>query len=562
MNINLARKWRSRTFDEMVGQELSVRVLKNSLYLNNYFPVYLFSGQRGCGKTTAARIFAAAVNCERLVEFQTNPREMVIPCLKCTSCNAMIQGKHPDFIEIDAASHTGVDNVRQIIDAAALLPVLGTRKVYLIDEAHMLSKAAFNAFLKILEEPPVSVFFILATTDPQKIIETVTSRCFQVLFKPVKKDLLIGHLTLICKQEKISYQPEGLELLVEHSQGSVRDAINLLEQTRLSHPAVTKEAALQSLGFLDHEQLLLMIDCALNRSAHDLLNCLKTIQIEAFSAAVIWDMCMQIFRNALWIKYTVNPDHCPYVDQLKAIVAPHSVDQCSEYLQLLYDNELLFLKSRSQHQLIEFLLIQMNAQANNIEPKSAFIEPKQSTREASAIPVVRAVAAEQQAVSAAVERVSQWQQFLHAIEQLNDPMLTSIFKQGTLMADAQQPQDVHISFGQHLKFFNELLENTKKLWTPCVQAAFTSQAHLRFSFQIKQETIKAPADVSVISYKEREKSAATSSPVSKKDYNKKNSTSIKEQVVTISDANTWKKANALLSAFPGTITEIKEDSHA
>ena len=127
-NLNLARKWRSKTFDQIIGQELPIRMLKNSLYLESFFPVYLFSGQRGCGKTTMARIFAAAVNCEQLPEFQKNPKSHSVPCLKCFSCQSMMAGKHPDFIEIDAASHTGVDNVRQIIDAASLLPVHGQKK--------------------------------------------------------------------------------------------------------------------------------------------------------------------------------------------------------------------------------------------------------------------------------------------------------------------------------------------------------------------------------------------------------------------------------------------------
>ena len=168
--LNLARKWRSKNFDQIIGQDLTIRALKNSLFLNHLFPVYLFSGQRGCGKTTTARVFTAAINCQNLENFRKEPREFKLPCLECQSCCLMASGKHPDFIEIDAASHTGVDNVRNIIEAAALLPVIGRKRIYLIDEAHMLSKAAFNAFLKILEEPPKSALFILATTDPGKIL--------------------------------------------------------------------------------------------------------------------------------------------------------------------------------------------------------------------------------------------------------------------------------------------------------------------------------------------------------------------------------------------------------
>ncbi len=183
---------------KLLGNHWLCRLVKNSLYRNLIFPVYLLSGTRGCGKTSVARIFAAALNCEALEQFQKNPQNQQLPCLTCASCLAMQAINHPDFIEIDAASHTGVDNVRAIIDAASFVPVLGKKKIYLIDEAHMLSKAAFNAFLKILEEPPISVVFMLATTDPHKIIETVTSRCFQLFFEPIELHAVADHLAHIC----------------------------------------------------------------------------------------------------------------------------------------------------------------------------------------------------------------------------------------------------------------------------------------------------------------------------------------------------------------------------
>src|SRR6202789_2142037 len=218
--LNLARKWRSKDFSQIIGQDLLVRMLKNSLYLSHYFPVYLFAGQRGCGKTTTARVFAAAVNCEQLAAFQKDPKNISLPCLTCASCTAMKEGKHPDFIEIDAASHTGVDNICQIIDASSFLPLMGRKKIYLIDEAHMLSKAAFNAFLKLLEEPPVSVLFILATTDTQKIIETVRSRCFQLYFKPVETSCLVDYLKQMCAQEAIAIDQEALHMIVKETDGS------------------------------------------------------------------------------------------------------------------------------------------------------------------------------------------------------------------------------------------------------------------------------------------------------------------------------------------------------
>ncbi|MFH1644148.1 MAG: DNA polymerase III subunit gamma/tau [bacterium] len=197
-NLNLARKWRPKTFNEIVGQNIPIKTLLNGLYLKKFFPVYLFAGQRGCGKTSSARIFAAAINCQNLKKFQEDPKEK-IPCLECESCQPMLKNNHPDFIEIDAASHTGVDNVRQILENSSYMPLAGNKKIYLIDEAHMLSKAAFNAFLKVLEEPPSTVLFILATTEIHKIPETVLSRCFQVIFRPINSDDLKKHLINLSK---------------------------------------------------------------------------------------------------------------------------------------------------------------------------------------------------------------------------------------------------------------------------------------------------------------------------------------------------------------------------
>ena len=169
--LNLTRKWRAQKFDQIVGQDIAIKMIKNSLYRGQLFPVYLMWGQHGTGKTSLARVFAAAINCDSLTSFQQDPKTATVPCLTCPSCIAMYSGKHPDFIEIDAASNTGVDNVRQIIEAASLLPLMGRKKIYLIDEAHMLSKAAFNAFLKILEEPPASVLFILQRPILKKLLK-------------------------------------------------------------------------------------------------------------------------------------------------------------------------------------------------------------------------------------------------------------------------------------------------------------------------------------------------------------------------------------------------------
>lgn len=348
--LNLARKWRSKTFDTIIGQELSLRILKNSLYLDQYFPVYLFAGQRGCGKTTTARVFASAINCEALSLFQKDPKNQPIPCLACLSCRAMEAGKHADFIEIDAASHTGVDNVRMIIESSSLMPLMGRKKIYLIDEAHMLSKAAFNAFLKLMEEPPSSVLFILATTDPQKILETVRSRCLQLFFRPVATNSLQEYLATVCDNEQISYEKKALELVIQESEGSVRDALNLLEQVRFSSPHITAAAVHQVLGHIDDERLLKIFEHVLHQSPANLLHVMQEMHLETYSVEFLWKRWIALLRASIWIKYgKKNAGLADYDEQLSFLLRSVSVARLSAMLETMYRHELLFYRTAAQY---------------------------------------------------------------------------------------------------------------------------------------------------------------------------------------------------------------------
>jgi DNA polymerase-3 subunit gamma/tau len=569
IKLNLARKWRSRTFDEVVGQDLPIRMLKNSLYLDHYFPVYLFSGQRGCGKTTAARIFAGAVNCHKLADFQKNPKE-IIPCLACKSCLAMKEGNHPDFIEIDAASHTGVDNVRQIIDAAAFMPLLGRKKIYLIDEAHMLSKAAFNAFLKILEEPPASVFFILATTDPHKIIETVKSRCFQVFFRALESQALVKHLAYVCQHEEIPYEPEALELLVKQTEGSVRDALNLLEQVRFTARRVDKHAVLTVLGHLDEERLFTIFDKVLNSQPAALLVYLQEICFESFSAPILWRACIDFVRTALWYTYEVTVQ---VSEQFKEIVANHNVETLRSCLQLLYTNEPLFLKTRNQHQVLEYVLLQMCTSKNG----SSKITIRENVPKKNTSPQTAALLSIPTQGTLPESTSHEWQTFLQKISALDDPLVFSIFKQGEFKSF--QDGVIIVSFPQNNSFFGDLLENTKNVWNPKLIEVFGDLAKLNsiFDGQAKQITPTSQHVGKVVHFKPNfeqksppvtqkenleRKQVVSSRPPVQKSFEKKLVKKIQESPIDVSDEATWKKAHIILKAFPGTIVEIPKDEHA
>ena len=218
----LARKWRPRRFAELVGQEHVVRALSNALDTGRVHHAFLFTGTRGVGKTTIARIFAKSLNCERGTSAE--------PCGECNACRDIDAGRFIDLLEIDAASNTGVDDVREVIDNAQYMPSRGRVKVYLIDEVHMLSKSAFNALLKTLEEPPGHVKFLLATTDPQKLPVTVLSRCLQFNLKRLEEGQIQGQMTKILAAEGIPAEPGAIRQLAKSADGSLRDGLSLLDQ--------------------------------------------------------------------------------------------------------------------------------------------------------------------------------------------------------------------------------------------------------------------------------------------------------------------------------------------
>lgn len=220
--VALARKWRPRTFSQLVGQEHINKALINSLNQQRLHHAYLFTGTRGVGKTSIARILAKALNCEQGISAE--------PCLVCDACLAIEQGRFIDLIEIDGASRTRVEDTRELLDNVQYVPTNGRFKIYLIDEVHMLSTHSFNALLKTLEEPPSHVKFFLATTDPQKLPITVLSRCLQFNLKHVQADVICQHLKHILDDEKLLYETQALELLATAARGSMRDALSLLDQ--------------------------------------------------------------------------------------------------------------------------------------------------------------------------------------------------------------------------------------------------------------------------------------------------------------------------------------------
>ncbi len=278
----LARKWRPRSFAQLVGQEHVVKALTHALDQQRLHHAYLFTGTRGVGKTTLARILAKSLNCENGIGSQ--------PCGTCPACVEIDSGRFVDLLEVDAATNTKVDEMRQLLENAVYAPTRGRFKVYVIDEVHMLSNSAFNAMLKTLEEPPEHVKFILATTDPQKIPVTVLSRCLQFNLKQMPQGAIAAHLQHIVDQEGVKAEPNALRLLAQAAAGSMRDALSLLDQAIAYSSADVSEAAARAmLGAVDTGYLFDLLEALADREARRMLAIAQDMESRsiAFDGALI-----------------------------------------------------------------------------------------------------------------------------------------------------------------------------------------------------------------------------------------------------------------------------------
>ena len=253
----LYRKWRPKTFSDVVGQEHVTETLQRQVAEGRLSHAYLFTGTRGTGKTTCAKILAKAVNCEH--------PENGNPCNKCQSCLGIESGGFLDVMELDAASNNGVDHVRALRDEAIYSPAQVKKRVYIIDEVHMLSIAAFNALLKILEEPPEHLMFILATTELHKVPATILSRCQRFAFRRILPREIVGRLNYIAEQEGIDLRPDGAELLAHIADGALRDALSLLDQCAAAGGTIDSAAVLDALGLAGNLQTAQLMDCVLRR---------------------------------------------------------------------------------------------------------------------------------------------------------------------------------------------------------------------------------------------------------------------------------------------------------
>jgi DNA polymerase-3 subunit gamma/tau len=352
-----ARKYRPATFASVVGQNALTATLKNAVRTNHLAHAYLFCGPRGVGKTSCARIFAKTINCEHLTpEFEA--------CNECESCRTFNEQRSYNIHELDAASNNSVDDIRSLVEQVRIPPQIGHYSVYIIDEVHMLSQSAFNAFLKTLEEPPVHAIFILATTEKHKIIPTILSRCQIYDFVRIGINDIVEHLMQIATNEGIAAEPEALNVIAQKADGGMRDALSIFDQVvSFCGNKITYQAVIENLNVLDYDYYFRLTDCFLNNKVADALLLFNEILNKGFDAQNFVSGLSSYFRDLLMCKDPVTVQLLEMASAIKDLYAKQAKQCDSEFLfhALTLSNEcdLNFRISRNKRLITELLLIRL-----------------------------------------------------------------------------------------------------------------------------------------------------------------------------------------------------------
>ncbi len=354
---HLATFYRPQRFCELRGQEHVKRVLSQAVEKGNIGKAYLFSGTRGVGKTTVARIFAKAINCKNRKDFE--------PCNQCDLCKEITQGYSLDVLEIDGASHTGVDNVRKLIEDISLVPLKCKYRVIIIDEVHMFSKAAFNALLKTIEEPPPHVVFILATTEVNKIPPTIISRCQHLVFKQLSKKELVDHLKDILTKENIQFEERALSLIAEKGGGSVRDSLSVLSQLiNISEGNITERLVRDILGIVSTEVMLNLMNNITQGDVPGVINIVKDILDQGIDIQYFLQQFTKIWRNLFLLKSSKDiviseEDSIFEIDVLKGLSQHFSLTHIHAAWQILMDGLTKIEKTHDPALFLELLFINL-----------------------------------------------------------------------------------------------------------------------------------------------------------------------------------------------------------
>lgn len=472
--LALYRKYRPWTFNQVVGQEHIVRTLKNQIASHRVAHAYLFSGSRGTGKTTIAKIFARAVNCETPVDGSA--------CGECESCKKVIEGSSINIIEIDAASHNGVDNIREINEEVKYTPAVGKYKVYIIDEVHMLSQGAFNALLKTLEEPPAHVIFILATTDPQKIPVTILSRCQRFDFKRISASQIEERLEIYMQKENVTIDKAALSYIARLADGGMRDALSILEQSISFYygEEITLDKVLYLVGAVDSSILFNMIYAIIAQDAKKTLELCEEVNAGGRSIRQFASDLLEHSRNLLVVKTTGGGEglldySAEYVERLKEQADKLSASELMRCIKHFSTLEYELRNAISPRILLETALlklsqVEMDNSAESMMTKVEMLEKKLEKLMANGIPMQVSVQPVQNVPKAEIvperlpkavsedirEAKNKWQQILSSLGHttlwtifataeagfIEDDILYIIYKAGMDAASHKHQEDI------------------------------------------------------------------------------------------------------------------------
>ncbi len=352
-----ARKYRPMTFDSVVGQTALTQTLKNAVQSGKLAHAYLFCGPRGVGKTTCARIFAKVINCQHLTPTGD-------ACGECESCKAFNEDRSMNIFELDAASNNGVDHIKALMDQTRIPPQVGRYKVFIIDEVHMLSQAAFNAFLKTLEEPPSHVIFILATTEKHKILPTIISRCQIYDFERMTVRGIIGHLKRVAEKEGITYEEQALNLIAEKADGGMRDALSIFDQAAsFCGGNITYEKVIEDLNELDSDNYFKLVDLCLDNKVSDIMVTVNSIISHGFDAGKMVNGLASHLRNVMMAGQAQTVELIETSDQQRQRYAEQAKKCPKRFLygalKLLNQCDLNYRQSSNKRLLVELTLIQV-----------------------------------------------------------------------------------------------------------------------------------------------------------------------------------------------------------
>lgn len=369
--IVLARKWRPQTFADLVGQQHIAVTLQNAIMQNRVAHAFLFTGSRGVGKTSSARIFAKALNCEHA------PCEE--PCNACQSCREITEGRSLDVVEIDGASNRGINEIREVLEAVRYAPSRDRYKIYIIDEVHMLTTEAFNALLKTLEEPPAHVVFIFATTDPNKIPVTILSRCQRYDFKRISNEDLFAHLSSIAHAEQIDFEPSALRLIARTARGGVRDALSAMDQViAFAPPPITGDRAAEVLGVATRETLTAMVKAILDQDVAKAIACIGRVEHYGQNLALFANDLLEFLRDATVVAAAPQSDIPTELSpaeraEIRSWLTQASIDRFQRLFHIWYQTTDSLSKNLSPRLALEMAAIRM-CQVETVVPLDNILE--------------------------------------------------------------------------------------------------------------------------------------------------------------------------------------------